>query len=129
MTANADVADFDLLIIGGGSGGFAAALAAVEAGRRVGVINTCPLGGTCTNRGCIPSKALIRAAQQAGRHPFAGVGSAQISLDWAEVQAQKERLVGELRKRRYVDVLAARTGITLIEGRVAFQPDGLGPGG
>jgi pyruvate/2-oxoglutarate dehydrogenase complex dihydrolipoamide dehydrogenase (E3) component len=63
--------DFDLLVIGGGSGGFAAAITAAEAGRLVGVINAGPLGGTCTNRGCIPSKALIRAAKvwsQAGKH-------------------------------------------------------------
>jgi mercuric reductase len=127
VTVNAGTADFDLLVVGGGSGGFAAAISAAEVGRRVGVINAGPLGGTCTNRGCIPSKALIRAAQvwsQAGRHPFTGVGTAQISLDWAEVQAQKERLVGDLRQGRYVDVLAAYPGITLIEGRGAFQPDG-----
>jgi mercuric reductase len=119
--------DFDLLVIGGGSGGFAAAITAADAGRSVGVVNSGPLGGTCTNRGCIPSKALIRAAQtwsRAAKHPFAGVGTAQIGLDWAEVQAQKDRLVGDLRLARYGDVVTSYPGITLIEGTGAFEPDG-----
>jgi mercuric reductase len=118
--------DFDLLVIGGGSGGFAAAITAADAGRSVGVVNSGPLGGTCTNRGCIPSKALIRAAEawsRAAKHPFAGVGTAQIGLDWVEVQAQKDQLVGDLRQGRYVDVVSAHPGITLIEGTAAFEPD------
>jgi len=63
--------DLDFLVLGGGSGGFAAAIAACDLGKRVGLLNTGPLGGTCNNRGCIPSKALIRAAEawwRAGRH-------------------------------------------------------------
>src|SRR5262249_5527003 len=90
----ADRTDFDLLVLGGGSGGLAAAIAAAESGRCVGVVNAGPLGGTCTNRGCIPSKALIRAAEtwfRAGRHPFAGVGTARVGLDWSAVQEQKDR--------------------------------------
>src|SRR5712692_1604702 len=65
--------DFDLIVIGGGSGGFAAAIAASDLGGRVAIINTGTIGGTCVNVGCIPSKTLIRAASAwhiAGHHPF-----------------------------------------------------------
>lgn len=123
----ADRTDFDLLVLGGGSGGFAAAIAAAESGRRVGVVNAGPLGGTCTNRGCIPSKALIRAAEtwvRAGRHPFAGVGTARVGLDWSAVQEQKDRLITDLRQSRYVDVVAAYPDIALIEGSARFESDG-----
>jgi mercuric reductase len=124
---NGDHHHVDLLVIGGGSGGFAAAIAATELGKRVGMVNAGPLGGTCTNRGCIPSKALIRAADRwfrAGRHPLAAVGTAQLDLDWTQVQAQKDRLIGDLRQGRYWDVLAAYPDITLVDGRASFQPDG-----
>lgn len=119
--------DFELLVIGGGSGGFAAAIAAAEAGRTVGVVNTGPWGGTCTNRGCIPSKTLIRAAEvwsKAGHHPFAGVGTAQIGLDWSAAIEQKDELISRLRQARYIDVAAAYPDITLIDGVAAFQSDG-----
>lgn len=122
-----DRADWDLLVVGGGSAGFAGAIAAAERGGRVAVVNAGPLGGTCTNRGCVPSKALIRAAEawwRAGHHRFAGLSTAQVDLDWSRVQAQKDRLVGDLRQSRYADVLAAYPGITLVEGEAAFQPDG-----
>ena len=65
--------DFDLLVIGGGSGGFAAAIKGDELGHRVGIINGGTIGGTCVNVGCVPSKTLIRAAEawhSAGHHPF-----------------------------------------------------------
>lgn len=119
--------DWDLLVVGGGSAGFAAAIAAAELGRRVGLVNTGPLGGTCTNRGCVPSKALIRAAEawwRADHHPFAGIRTAQVALDWHQVRAQKDALVGQLRQRKYADVLDAYPGITLVDGQAAFQPDG-----
>src|SRR5262249_32003562 len=50
--------DFDLLVIGGGSGGFAAAITAQELGKKVGLINAGTIGGTCVNVGCVPSKTL-----------------------------------------------------------------------
>lgn len=76
--------DFDLLVIGAGSGGFAAAIKGTELGFRVGLVNTGTLGGTCVNVGCVPSKALIRAAKawnHAGNHPFAGVMTRQETLE------------------------------------------------
>lgn len=119
--------DFDLLVIGGGSGGFAAAITASELGKRVGLINAGTIGGTCVNVGCVPSKTLIRAAEawhKAGHHPFQGANTAQVSLDWPAVRAQKDALVSDLRQSKYVDVLAAYPDITYIESRAAFLPDG-----
>lgn len=119
--------DFDLMVIGGGSGGFAAAITATEPGKQVALVNAGTIGGTCVNVGCVPSKTLIRAAEawhKAGHHPFEGVNTAQVSLDWSTVRAQKDALVSSLRQSKYVDVLASYPDITLIEGRAVFQGDG-----
>lgn len=119
--------DYDLLVIGAGSGGFAAAIRGVELGYRVALVNDGTLGGTCVNVGCVPSKALIRAAEawhRAGQTTFAGVETRQISLDWDAVRNQKDSLVAELRQSKYADVLAAYPDITFIPGRARFQEDG-----
>ena len=120
-------ADYDLLVIGGGSGGFAAAIKASDLGRRVALVNAGIIGGTCVNVGCIPSKTLIRAAgawHAAGHHPFRGADTEQAKLDWLTLRAQKDELVAHLRQSKYVDVLAAYPDITYIEGHAAFQADG-----
>lgn len=74
--------DYDLLVVGGGSAAFAAALKASELGHRAVIINDgpaaggLPIGGTCVNVGCVPSKALIRVAEahhNAAHHPFDGI--------------------------------------------------------
>ncbi len=119
--------DFDLLVIGGGSGGFAAAITAHELGKQVAIVNAGTIGGTCVNVGCVPSKTLIRAAEawhKAGHHPFVGVRTTQQSLDWEVVRQEKNDLVSSLRQSKYVDVLAAYPEISLIEGRAIFQADG-----
>jgi dihydrolipoamide dehydrogenase len=55
--------NFDLVVLGGGSGGYAAALRAAELGMRVALIEKGKLGGTCLHRGCIPTKALLQSAE------------------------------------------------------------------
>lgn len=68
--------DFDLLVLGGGSAGFAAAIKGAELGASVALIESGTLGGTCVNVGCIPSKTLLRAADanhRRGHHGFAGI--------------------------------------------------------
>ena len=119
--------DFDLIVIGAGSGGFAAAITASEMGKRVAMINGGTIGGTCVNIGCIPSKTLIRTAETwhaAGRHPFKGANTQQVNLEWETIREQKDELVERLRKSKYEDVLAAYPEITLIQGWAAFQKDG-----
>ena len=119
--------DFDLLVIGAGSAGFAAAIKAVDLGYRVALVGDGDLGGTCVNVGCVPSKTLIRAAaawHSAGHHPFEGVGTKQGKLNWDLVRKQKDELVGAMRESRYADVLAAYPAIRYIEGRARFTRDG-----
>ena len=57
------MADFDLVILGGGSGGYAAALRASQLGQKVVLIEKEKLGGTCLHKGCIPTKALLHAGE------------------------------------------------------------------
>lgn len=112
--------DFDLMVIGGGSAGFAAAIKGAELGARVALVEAGTIGGTCVNVGCVPSKTLIRAIEQyhQAAHPrFRGVRTQALGLDWAQVIAQKDQLVAELRQSKYLDVLAAYPQITLLQGR------------
>lgn len=111
---------FDLMVIGAGSAGFAAAIKAVELGYRVAMVEANTIGGTCVNVGCVPSKTLIRAMEQyhlAGTHRFRGVHTLPGALNWAQVIADKDELVAEMRQSRYVDVLAGYPEITYIQGR------------
>ena len=119
--------DFDLLVIGAGSAGFAAAIKGTDLGFRVAMVGDGTIGGTCVNVGCVPSKALIRAAEawhNAGHHPFKGVNTHQSNLDWETVRSQKDDLVADMRQSKYVDVLAAYPEITYIEGYATFTKDG-----
>ncbi|NOZ49519.1 MAG: mercury(II) reductase, partial [Chloroflexi bacterium] len=113
--------DYDLIVIGSGAGGMAAAIRAAEAGNQTAIIEAGTLGGTCVNIGCVPSKTLIRAAEQAHRaahSPFAGVLTQATGLDWSAIRRQKDELVASLRQSKYADVLAAYPHhITLIRGR------------
>lgn len=126
--------DFDLAVIGAGSAGFSASITVAEAGKRVALIGHGLIGGTCVNVGCVPSKAMIRAAEaihgaQAARR-FPGLsGSAQVD-DWAVLMAGKETLVSGLRQKKYADLLPGYEGITYIdEGAARLVPGGVQVGG
>jgi mercuric reductase len=111
---------FDLMVIGAGSAGFAAAIKAAELGHRVALVGEGPIGGTCVNVGCVPSKNLIRAVETyhlAGQQRFRGVDTSPGQLSWPEVIDQKDELVSELRQAKYIDVLEAYPDITYIQGR------------
>src|SRR6476661_7266245 len=88
--------DFDLVVLGGGSGGYAAALRAAELGMTVGLIEKDKLGGTCLHRGCIPTKALLHSAEvadvsrEASRY---GVTATFGGIDMAAVTAYREGIV------------------------------------
>lgn len=120
--------DYDLVVIGTGGAGMSAAVRAAELDRRVCVIEAGTVGGTCVNIGCVPSKALMRAAKAyytAGHHPFAGLHTRAEGVDWRTVVEQKDTLVDELRQSKYVDVLSSYgNSITLVKGRARLQPDG-----
>jgi mercuric reductase len=113
-------ATFDLAILGGGSASFAAAQRASALGARVLMVNAGPLGGTCVNIGCVPSKTLIRAAESYHRQrhsPFRSVEACGRRLHFAELIEEKRELVAELQKSKYGDVLAGLPHVRLCEGR------------
>ncbi|RME71067.1 MAG: mercury(II) reductase [Chloroflexi bacterium] len=119
-------ADFDLIVIGTGGGGMAAAIRAAELGFRAAIIEGGTIGGTCVNIGCVPSKTLIRAAavyHQAGHHRFAGLRTRAEGVDWPALIRQKDELVASLRQGKYVDVLASYSdNVTLIRGWASLKP-------
>lgn len=127
MTRSDGDQQFGLAVIGGGSAGFAASIRAAEEGIRVALINGGTIGGTCVNVGCIPSKALIRAAEANHRrahHPFDGVATAGGALDWPAVRSQKDSLVESLRQARYIDVLGAYPTVSLFNQGARLDPEG-----
>ena len=118
----------DLMVIGAGSAGFAAAIKAFELGFKATLVEGSTMGGTCVNIGCVPSKTLIRSLEQyhqAGNSPFRGVRTASKHLDWSEVVTQKDELVAGLRKAKYEDVLAAYPEVEYIRGYAYLKADGL----
>lgn len=123
---NDGAAAFDLLVIGTGGAGMAAAIRGAELGARVAIAERDAIGGTCVNVGCIPSKNLIAAAERnhVAREGFPGIAPSEPHLDWARVLGQKAELVDELRQTKYLDVLEAYPEITLLRGHARFPGAG-----
>src|SRR2546425_4612877 len=116
--------DFDLLIVGSGSAGFAAAIKGADLGARVAMAEGGTLGGTCVNVRCMPSKTLIRAAEAQHRrvhHGFGGIPTTDGRPEWPTVRAEKDALVAELRQTKYWNVLRAYPSITLFQERATFS--------
>ena len=111
---------YSLIIIGGGSAAFAAAIRTSELGGTALIINKgLPTGGTCVNVGCVPSKTLIRAAEAIhnANHPrFEGIESKATITDFKKIIDQKRQMVETLREGKYVDVIADDPNIRLVEG-------------
>lgn len=120
---------FDLAVIGAGSAGFSAAIAAAEQGAQVALIGHGVIGGTCVNIGCVPSKTLIRAAetqhQARSAVRFAGVRARGEVDDWAATVRQKDELVSRLRQSKYADLLPAYNNISYIEGQARLAESGV----
>ncbi len=119
---------FDLVVIGAGSAGFSASITAAEAGKRVALIGHGTIGGTCVNVGCVPSKAMIRAAEAVHAGPssarFAGIAPCEHALDWPALVADKDALVGRLRQKKYADLLPQYDNITYVDEGPASLVDG-----
>ena len=111
------MAQFDLLILGGGSGGYACALRASQLGLSVALIEQDKLGGTCLHRGCIPTKALLHAGEIADNAKHAsefGVNAQFNSIDMAGVNSYKDGVVSKLHKG--LQGLVKSRSVTYIEG-------------
>ena len=118
---------FDVVVVGGGSAGFAAAIKAADLGARVAMAEASTLGGTCVNVGCVPSKTLLRAAEAQHRrvhHGFRGIPSSDGRPDWPTVRAEKDALVDQMRQAKYWDVLRTYPSITLFEERATLAAGG-----
>jgi dihydrolipoamide dehydrogenase len=110
---------FDIVIIGGGPGGYVAAIRAAQLGMRVACVERgARLGGTCLNIGCIPSKALLQSSEKFAEatHSFAahGVKLGGIELDLATMMARKDKVVGDLTKG--IEFLFKKNKIAWIKG-------------
>jgi dihydrolipoamide dehydrogenase len=117
MKESADVSNFDLVVLGGGSGGYAAALRGAQLGLSVALIEADKLGGTCLHRGCIPTKALLHAGEIADGARDAshfGVNATFNSIDMTGVNAYKDGVVSKLHKG--LQGLVKSRNITFIEG-------------
>jgi dihydrolipoamide dehydrogenase len=132
----AEGSGYDIVILGGGSGGYACALRAAELGKRVALIEKGKVGGTCLHRGCIPTKALLHAAEIADLARESGnfgVRATLDGIDMAGVNAYKDKVVTRLWKGlqglisfRHIDVIEGdgrlvsptqvKVGDTVIEG-------------
>ncbi|GEP34203.1 dihydrolipoyl dehydrogenase [Nocardioides szechwanensis] len=110
-------ADFDVLVLGAGSGGYACALRASQLGLSVGLVEKGNLGGTCLHVGCIPTKALLHAAEvadSARESEQFGVRATLDGIDMAGVNSYKDGVVARLFKG--LTGLISSRGITVIEG-------------
>ena len=108
----------DLLIVGSGSAAFAAGIRARDLGATVALCESGTIGGTCVNVGCVPSKAMLAAAEQyhrAGHSPFTGVATSPGSLDLAVLVGAKDDLVTRMRAEKYED-LAREYGFAVLSG-------------
>jgi mercuric reductase len=113
-----------IVILGGGSAAFAAAIRAAEAEARVTVVEQGVPGGTCVNVGCVPSKIMIRGAQlayQASAHGVDGVARNAPAIDRQRMVQQQQARVEELRKAKYLDIIEANDAISLLRGRARFK--------
>jgi len=116
---------FDLVVLGGGSGGYAAALRAAELGKTVALVEKDKVGGTCLHRGCIPTKALLHAAEVADTAREASAIGIRATLDGIDpdgVRAYREGIVAK--KYKGLESLVKARGITVVpgEGRLEAGP-------
>ncbi len=112
---------YDIVILGGGSGGYACALRAAELGKRVALIEKDRVGGTCLHRGCIPTKALLHAAEIADHardgEAF-GVRSTLDGIDMPGVNAYKDKVVDRLWKGLQSTLASRKVEIIYGDGRL-----------
>lgn len=122
-----------VIVLGGGPAGYVAALRAAELGAQTTVVEAREIGGTCLNRGCIPTKALVAGAErlrQARSGAAYGVRSADVALDFAQLSRRKDEAVAQLRggveqllKARKVNVVRGH-GRLLGAGKVLVDDGG-----
>lgn len=114
----------DLLILGGGTGGYVAAIRAAQSGLKVTIVEKYKLGGTCLHKGCIPTKALLRSAEVYDTLKAAetfGIETKEAVVNFKKIQERKQSVINQLHKG--VEGLCKKNKITVLEGEGAV----LGP--
>ena len=114
---------YDLLILGSGSTAFAAALRAAELGKSAIMTEIRTLGGTCVNRGCLPSKNLIEAARIVweSAHPrYKGLRPAKMEFDFGELISQKQDVIHSYRDKKYQSIVYEEDKIMVYTGQARF---------
>ena len=118
---------YDLIIIGGGSAAFSAAIKAESLGLTTLMVNGgLDFGGTCVNVGCVPSKNLIRAgesAYHASHSNFTGISPKGVDIDFGQVIKDKKQLVANLQQQKYMDVVNDFQNLKMIRGWAEFIDD------
>jgi len=115
-----------VVIIGAGSGAFAAAIRASELGARVTLVERGTIGGTCVNVGCVPSKILIRQAHHVHQSmfpPFEGIRPTKPDFSGPLLEKQREERVLELREEKYLKLLRGLPDVEFVEGTASFEND------
>lgn len=119
--------NYDLIIIGGGSAAFSAAIRSESLGLSTLIVNSgLGFGGTCVNVGCVPSKNLIRAAETAynSKHSnFGGIKPKGVEIDFAQVINDKNKLVASLQQKKYIDVVSDFQHLKMITGWAEFMDE------
>jgi dihydrolipoamide dehydrogenase len=116
----------DVVIIGGGPGGYAAALYGASAGLSIGMVERDRVGGTCLHRGCIPAKELLETAavyRTVGHASTFGIGSSEPTIDFGTTQSRKQKVVDSLTKG-LTGLLKARKVVTY-EGTGTYKGNGI----
>jgi dihydrolipoamide dehydrogenase len=122
------MSDFDVVVLGGGPGGYASALYAASAGLTVALVEKEKVGGTCLHRGCIPAKALLHAAEvfrtvsHAGAHGVRLPEGVQPEPDWPAANSRKAGIVSQLHKG--LSGLLKRRKVTVVNGWGRLTADG-----
>jgi mercuric reductase len=114
---------FDLIILGGGSAAFASAIKASDLGAKTAMIERGAIGGTCVNRGCVPSKHLLTAGEliyYSQINEFDRIRLRKQRFDFEAIMKVKMNLIRDLRKRKYVDVLKALPNVNFFKGSANF---------
>ncbi len=112
---------FDLVVIGGGPGGYVAAIKAAQLGKKTALIEYREIGGTCLNRGCIPTKTLMHSAQlynEAHRLTEFGINIGEAKLSTEKVWERKDRVVE--RMRNGVTALLEANHVTIVHGKASM---------